>query len=140
MRTIVATVAVVAVLGGFALGGMFAFAPDTPIVVDDSALGFPAPPGGLKPDTYTLQAVMRRNPDSPSIGRGEGSAYSEKLSRELYGGSGRIELRIDRLVEPSPFGETERVKLVELKSELLSDFYGRDIIMKAAVTIGRNQA
>ena len=109
--------------------------PDTPIVVDDSALGFPGPPSGLKPDTYTLQAVMRRNLDSPSIGRGPGSAYSEAAGHELYGGSGRIELRIDRLVEPRPFGETDRVKLVELRSELLSDFYGRDVIMKAAVIL-----
>jgi hypothetical protein len=110
--------------------------PDTPLVFDDGALGHPGPPGAVKKNTYRIQAVMRRSPDSPSIGEGAGTAYSADVTRELDGPTaGQVVLRIDRLVEPLPYVETEGVRLVETRSGLLSAFYGRDVILRAAAIL-----
>jgi S-formylglutathione hydrolase FrmB len=110
--------------------------PDTPLVFDEEALGFPGPPGTVEPRTYWIQAVMRRNPDSPSIGTGQGTAVSAVLTRELDGPTGgEVVLRIDRLIGDQPFAETEDIKLIETRSDLLSDFYGRDVMLRASVIL-----
>ncbi|MHC4420044.1 MAG: alpha/beta hydrolase-fold protein [Planctomycetota bacterium] len=110
--------------------------PDTPLVFGDGALGHPGPPGTIEKNTYGIQAVMRRSPDSPSIGEGEGTAYSAVVTRELDGPTcGQVVLRIDRVVEPLPFVETEGVRLIETRSALLSAFYGRDVMMRAAAIL-----
>jgi len=110
--------------------------PDTPLVFDDGALGYPGPPGTVEKNTYWIQAVMRRSPDAPSIGEGEGTAYSAVVTRELDGPTGgQVVLRIDRLVGPRPFVETDDVRLIEARSALLSAFYGRDVMLRTAVIL-----
>ena len=61
--------------------------PGTPLVFNDSALSFPGPMSDLADGAYSIQAVMRRNLDSPSIGRGPGTAYSEVIRQRLDGRS-----------------------------------------------------
>ncbi|MHC4416337.1 MAG: alpha/beta hydrolase-fold protein [Planctomycetota bacterium] len=112
-----------------------AWPPGSPLVFDESALGFPGPLREIEPGTYSIQAVLRRNPDSAHIGRGEGSAYSPPIRREISTTAGGIELHVDRLVEARPFQETDRIKLVERSSDLLSAFHGRDVLMRAAVIL-----
>jgi hypothetical protein len=115
--------------------------PDQPLVIDDAALSFPKKLSELQPGNYQVQAVMRRNLDSPNIGTGAGSAYSSAVSVSgIDDGAdaaatkwGEVPLRIDQLVEPRTFIGTDRIELVELRSELLSDFHNRDVIMRAAV-------
>jgi len=117
--------------------------PGTPLVFDDNdaVLAYPGPPGTIPPATYSIQAVLRRSPDSPFIGRGEGTAYSDVITRALDGSADRrVELAINTLVEASPTPDTERVKIVRLRSELLSEFYGRDIVMEAAVSLPESYA
>jgi pimeloyl-ACP methyl ester carboxylesterase len=110
--------------------------PDTPLFFDEGALGYPGPPGTVEQNAYRIQAVMRRNPDAPSLGEGEGTAYSAVAVRKLDGPtSGQVVLRIDRLVEAQPFAGTDDVKLIETRSELLSAFYGRDVMLRAAVIL-----
>ena len=112
--------------------------PGTPLVFTDSALSFPGPLSYLVDGTYAIQAVMRRNLDSPSIGRGPGTAYSEVIRQQLDGTStGQVRLFIDRVVQPSSRSDvdTEERKFVRIRSELLSKFYGRDIFMEAAVAL-----
>ncbi len=110
--------------------------PDTSLVFDDEALCFPAPLGETPASAYSIQAILRRNPDSPFIGRGRGTAYSEVITREISGTTdARIELRVDRVDEARPSPDTDRVKFVRLPSALLSEFYGRDIVMEAAVIL-----
>lgn len=110
--------------------------PDTPLGFDDRALSFPYPPSQLPPGEYMIQAVMRINPDSPEIGTGAGTAYSVAAKKKLNGAeSGTVVCRIRDVAQPRPFKETDRIKLVELKSDLLSAFHGRDIVMRAAVVL-----
>jgi len=110
--------------------------PGTPLIIDDAALGYPDKISELPAALYAVQAVMRLNLDSPSIGDAPGNAYSENVTEKLDGAAGGpIDLRIDQTVEPQPFNETGRLKLAELKSDLLSKFHGRDITMRAAVIL-----
>jgi hypothetical protein len=110
--------------------------PGTPLVFDEGALSFPGPPGTIEPKTYWIQAVMRRNADSPSIGDGRGTAVSAVVTRELDGPTGgEVALRIDRLVGGASFVADDGTRLIEVRSDLLSDFYGRDVTLRAAVVL-----
>jgi hypothetical protein len=46
-----------------------------------------------------------------------------------------VELRVDQLVEPRKVEETPWVKLLHVRSQLLSDFHGRDVFLQAAVML-----
>ena len=112
--------------------------PNTPLVFNDSALSFPGPISELNDGRYAIQAVMRRNLDSPSIGKGPGTAYSKAILQHLDGAStGQVRLFIDRVVPPSSRGyvDTDQHKFLRLRSDLLSEFYGRDMFMEAAIAL-----
>jgi S-formylglutathione hydrolase FrmB len=109
--------------------------PDTPLIFDDSAISFPAPISSLEKKAWSIQAVMRRNPDVPEIG-GEGNAYSTTIQHEIGGiADSDLVLRIDQVAQARPFHETDRIKLVEIVSPLLSRFYQREIKTRAAVVL-----
>jgi len=110
--------------------------PGKPLAIDDTALGFPGKVSELPAGLYAVQAVMRLNLDSPSIGDAEGNAYTENVTEKFDGAAtGVFKLHINKVVEPQPFKEAGRIKLAELKSDLLSRFHGRDIVMRAAVIL-----
>jgi hypothetical protein len=111
-------------------------APDATVVIDDTALGLNGPLSAIDPGQYTVQAVMRRNPDSPKIGVGPGTVYSRPVTVHLDPAAPRnIALTLDQVVAAPVFRETDRIQLVEVRSELLSAFHGREIIMRAAVIL-----
>ena len=115
--------------------------PDRPLTFDDAAHGFPGKLSEVetKRNGYLVQAVLRRNPDSPTIGEGPGTAYSTMMRHMVDGPSGgNVELRIDQVVPPDSFVESDRIKLITLRSKLLSDFHQRDIRMRASVILPRS--
>lgn len=114
----------------------------------DSVFAFPEKISQLTEGEYAIQAVMRRNLDSPQIGRAEGTAYSENEIKTLKPDSnGLITLHIDKVVEPRDRAAHPAVKqliddgrlvLVRLRSDLLSAFHGRDIYQEAAVYLPKD--
>ena len=110
--------------------------PGQTLRVDSGAIGYPAPLNETKAGRYTIQAVFRVNPDTHRIGDGEGNAYGPMIQTELDPKrSPRVPLTVDRLVAPRKFAETDRIKLVELESPILSEFYHRPIKQHAAVIL-----
>ena len=111
--------------------------PATPLIIDDAALSYPTNLSNVPQDEYNIQAVMRRNLDSPAIGTAPGTAYSTPAQNRVGGGiNGNIDLRIDKKVPPqSPPKDTERIKYAELRSNLLSSFFHRDITMRASIIL-----
>ncbi len=111
--------------------------PNTPLVFNDSALSFPDPISELSDGRYGIQAVMRRNLDSPSVAKGPGTAHSKMILQQLDGAStGELRLFIDQVVRPSrAYVDTDQHKFVRIRSELLSEFYGRDMFMEVAVAL-----
>ena len=110
--------------------------PGEPLSIGADAAGFPGPLAALRPGRYAVQAVIRLNPDTHQLGDGEGNAYGLVERIELDPAkSGTVVLVVDHLVPPRPFPESDRVKLVELASPLLSAFHGRPIRHRAAVIL-----
>jgi Putative esterase len=110
--------------------------PGEPLGLGADAAGFPGPLATLRPGRYAVQAVIRLDPDTHQLGDGEGNAYGPVERLELDPSkSGTVALRVDRVVPPRPFPGSDRVKLVELASPLLSAFHGRPIRHRAAVIL-----
>jgi hypothetical protein len=110
--------------------------PGEPIRVGPGAVGFPGPLDGLKPGTYAAQAVVRLNPDTHKLGNGEGNAYGPVVRVEIDPeAGGTTALVVDRVVPPRRFEETDRLKLVDIPSPILSEFHHRPIRHRAAVIL-----
>jgi hypothetical protein len=82
---------------------------------------------------HRAQAVARFNPWERTVGTGAGNGYGPVVT--LDGSNEVAELRIDTLVSAAPFPETEWTKELVVKSELLSRFHQREVLMRAAVVL-----
>ncbi|MCH8343121.1 MAG: alpha/beta hydrolase [Planctomycetes bacterium] len=109
--------------------------PNDPLIFHDDALGYPGLLSTIATGNYAVQTVMRLNPDAPTIGAA-GNAYSVNARFQLDAkSSGTITLHIDQVDKAQPFPETDRIKLAQLRSDLLSEFHGRDMMMRAAIIL-----
>ncbi len=107
-----------------------------PLRVGPDAVGFPGPLESLAPGEYAAQAVIRLNPDTHALGDGEGNAFGPVVVAKIDPeAGGTVALNVDRVVPAEAFRETDRIKLVELSSPLLSAFYRRPIRHRAAVIL-----
>jgi len=124
-------------------------------VVDESATGFPlADLTQVPAGTYYAQALLNRYRDfhlangsvvslPPDRGEGQqwnrkpGNFYSMPVRIEIgASGDGSIELTMDQVIpEIEPPADTEFVKHVRMRSELLSEFWGEDIYLGAHVLL-----
>jgi hypothetical protein len=110
--------------------------PGQTVRIDSKSLGFPGPLSALEPGEYAIQAVVRLNPDTHKLGDGEGNAYGPVVHAKLDPKqAAAIALEVDQLVPPRKFVETDRIKLAELESPLLSAFHHRPIKHRAAVIL-----
>ena len=106
--------------------------PGEPLRFDDAAAGFPGPLSTLAPGKYSAQAVIRLNPDTHSLGNGEGNAYGPIVA---FTAGEAVDLTVDKIVAAKPFAETATLKLVDIPSPILSAFHGRPIRHRAAVVL-----
>jgi hypothetical protein len=110
--------------------------PDRPLVLNSDALAYPVAMAKVAKGTYSIQAVMDFDRGERSFSTTEGNGHSRTLRRELDGAaSGPVELRIDQVHKAKPFQETERVKLVDIESRLLTAFHGRSTHLRAGVVL-----
>lgn len=88
-------------------------------------------------DAWNVQAVVRRSPTGREAGLSEGDVHSAPMRvRWDPSSTGEaIRLVLDRVVPAPTFEETERIKLFEMKSELLSAFWGFDYTVRAGVLL-----
>ncbi len=96
---------------------------------------FPKSFADVSLDGLYAQAVVRFNPFEREVGQGAGNGYSNVVRIDGKAGAAPLRLNVDQLVEPPEFQETKWCKEVVLRSKLLSDFYGHDVDMKAAVVL-----
>jgi len=102
----------------------------------DGMLAHPVPLEKMKLAGYRAQAVARFNPHVRNVGTGAGNGYSQVVRVESSSaGASAPTLVIDQLVEPKQFSETKWTKLLDIRSEKLSEFHGRDVELRAAVTL-----
>jgi S-formylglutathione hydrolase FrmB len=115
-------------------GGTVVFEPADPAV-----LAHPASLADLPPGDYRVQAILRTNQDNPSAGRGAGNPVSMPVPVTVTApgtlADAPVRLTIDRAIPEPVFNETDRVKLVEIPSPLLSAFHSRLVTVRAAVIL-----
>jgi hypothetical protein len=128
---------------------------DNEIVIDKDVIGFPlASLADVPAGTYFAQALLNRYKDyslangkvvSLPPDRGEGQKWNQKpgnfYSRPVQiqideSGSGNFALVLDQIIpDIVPPDDTEYVKHIRMRSELLSEFWGEDIYLGAHVLL-----
>jgi len=110
--------------------------PGDTVVFDDRAISFPAPLSKTPAGKYAAQAVADLDPTSHEIGNHPGNGYSQPVEIEVGGSApGVVRMVVNHVVGPQPFKETERVRLVDIESALLSRFHGRPVHMHAGIVL-----
>lgn len=125
------------------------------VKVDISNLGYPLDSlSDVPPGTYYAQALLNRYKDfnlsngitvSLPPDRGEGQRWNRKPGN-LYStptmvqidasGSGQFELVMDQQIpEIEPPADTDFIKHITMRSELLSEFWGEDVMLGAHVLL-----
>ena len=99
---------------------------------DDRVLTIPRDFSAIDLDGYQVQAVVRLNPWERVVGNGPGNAYSDAA---IYRSGDTVSLNVNQIIEAKLFEETEWSKLLRVRSKLLSEFYGRDVWLNAAVML-----
>ncbi len=129
-------------------------APGQSVTIDQSVFGYPhdslddVPPGDYfvqavlhKYDTFNLKNGMTvKLPMDQGEGqrwaRSPGNLYSEPRLIQLGASTGSIPVILDKVIEPiEPPADTEYIKHVQIRSELLSEFWGRDMYVGAHVLL-----
>jgi S-formylglutathione hydrolase FrmB len=109
-------------------------------VVDQSAAIFPIERlADLSPGDYFVQAVLVTNPDLRLLDA-PGNLYSAAQKTHLdpaQGGAVHIELSDREPAEQLP-SDTDYVRFVRIRSDLLSRFHGRPVFLRAAVILPRD--
>ncbi len=125
------------------------------VVIDDSHIGFPlADLSAVAPGTYYVQALLNRYKEfnlsngktvslPPDRGEGQrwnrkpGNFYSEPVQIEISeAGINQFEIVLDQVIpEIDPPADTEYIKHIKMRSDLLSEFWGTDVYLGAHVLL-----
>ncbi len=110
--------------------------PGEPLVLDAKAIAYPSPLADLKPGKYYVCAVMDRDLGGIDFLASPGNVHSKTVQLDLDPkSSGTAELKLDQVVKPREFKETDSVKLVEIESKLLTKFHGKPTRVRAGVVL-----
>jgi hypothetical protein len=131
-----------------------AMAPGASVPLSPQAIGWPADRLAALPDgDYTVQAVLNRYETfhradgsvvklPPDMGEGQhwnlkpGNLYSKPIQVRVRKGGPAVVLNLDQVIAPIPRAtDTEFVKHVRIKSELLSKYWGRPVYLGAHVLL-----
>jgi S-formylglutathione hydrolase FrmB len=109
--------------------------PGKPLIIGAEAIGYPNNLRNLPKGTYFVQGVMDFG-RGMSFGATAGNGWCTAVRRDLDPqSSGTVDLRLDKVYAEKKFKETDRIKLVDIPSKLLSDFHGRPVRMRAGVAL-----
>ena len=106
-----------------------------PMLIDNKAVGFPSTLDKLEPGEYTIQAVVDRNLGGREIGTSPGNIYSKPIRMRVDTGTDIVKIVCDQVAPDELFQDTDAIKAARLRSDLLSKFYERPTIMRAAVVL-----
>ncbi|MEW6211332.1 MAG: alpha/beta hydrolase-fold protein [Acidobacteriota bacterium] len=111
-------------------------------IIDDKAVGFPVESlSRLASGEYYIQALFDTNADLKSI-NSPGNLYSAPQPLALDPArSGAIKIELTQKIPPEELPpDTQHIKYIKIKSELLSRFHNRPIYLRAGVILPRDYA
>jgi hypothetical protein len=101
---------------------------------------FPCPLDGLE-GRYRLQAIPDIDQTERAMAEGPGNLVSDVIEIALSEGEDDVEIELVRRIDrPAPFRGGPNLEWVELRSDLLSEFYGRDVFHRAGVALPNGYA
>jgi hypothetical protein len=109
-------------------------APGGRVTVDDSSDWFLVAPSKLSPGRWTAQAVLDVKQETSSFFSEPGNFWSNPVAFTV--GEGNVEpvkLSLSRVTQGSQFVDRNGVEFVSVRSKLLSDFRGHDVMLHAGV-------
>jgi hypothetical protein len=110
--------------------------PNESAIFNDDAVSFPVELSNIERGEYYVQAVFDLNLGDYNIGNSSGNIYSEPIKVNLTKDYDQVfKIEANKLIQSTEFVETEYVKELSVKSNLLSEFQGKDIFLKAAVNL-----
>lgn len=115
--------------------------PGSPATLDDGATFFPERPSALPPGTYRAQAALIVNRTTSSWRSEGGNFTSDVVSFTLAPERAEplaVALTLKNPTEPAAGETVAGVEYVEVRSELLSAFRGRDVVLRAGVVKPKN--
>ncbi len=102
--------------------------------IDDSATAFGPKLSDLPQGWYRAQAVLDLHHDDSSWRREPGNLCSESIRFEVKPGADQsIEISLCNVVRDSKPRQNRRAQVFQIRSRLLSEFRGKDVILRAAV-------
>lgn len=112
------------------------FKPGDVVTLDGSSLAWPASVDRLN-GKVRLQAILDADQINRSHEQGTGNVYSDVVTAEVSASrDDRVEIALTHRIDPRPARpENDHLKWVELKSEMLSKFHGRDVFHRAGVAL-----
>jgi S-formylglutathione hydrolase FrmB len=122
---------------------------DDPVVFSSDKLKelltFPQDMQSIDLSQYRAQAIVRLNKYDPQMGagspNGEGNGYSPAVwVTDAKQTDGVIELVVDKIIPTVEVVESETRKHLAVPSPLLTRFYGREIVLHAAVNLPASYA
>lgn len=115
--------------------------PGGTVTVDanNASLAYPKSFTDIGPGPWRVQAIARRNLDSCKPGRGEGDLYSAVADIDFAPtASGLVELHLSKAVAPRALQERERTKYIDLKSDRLTAFAKREVLVHCGVYLPKD--
>jgi len=110
--------------------------PGAAIVVDDTADGFPAPLSQLPAGKYRVQAILDHDFYCQNHARGVGNFHSDAHEFVIDPAMpAEMPLVLDKVVAEDPFPATDWCQEIVLRSQQLSQFFGRDVSERAAIVL-----
>jgi S-formylglutathione hydrolase FrmB len=108
--------------------------PDGIVTLDDQADCFPKPISQWPAKQYRIQAVLDRDFYYQEPAAGPGNFFSEVVSWSPDS-QPQVELTLDKVVPEIVYQDSERVKIIQRPSQLLSKHHDREVIDRIAVIL-----
>ena len=111
--------------------------PNSTATIDDQSDHFPIPPSKLTPGKYRAQARLDLQHSNSNWRREPGNLWSDEVPFVVTASSEKqsIELVLSNVIAKEPLKQKDGVEWFEMRSNLLSQFRGRDVTMRAGVIL-----
>ena len=106
-------------------------------VLDDHSDHFPISPSQLAPGKYRAQARLDLQNSNSDWRREVGNLWSDEVSFDVIASNEKqtIELVLSNTVAKEPFEQKDGVEWFSIRSKLLSEFRGREVMLNAGVVL-----
>ena len=111
--------------------------PNSTATINDQSDHFPIPPSKLTPGKYRAQARLDLQHSNSNWRREPGNLWSDEVPFVVTASSEKqsIELILSNVIAKEPLKQKDGVEWFETRSNLLSQFRGRDVTMRAGVIL-----